>query len=152
MACSDSLAMGGQEMTQGVCRWPSCGTIDLNNIIDAARDLDIDDIGDSGAADDDGAVHMQHVPPQISDNERQAVAERVDSVLKDAFKSMKRRAVQSSTLRPHKHTLDGLKTKHTCEESNRDFLGDVPALKKAPANWPMQQTIKMRSKSQCSKT
>ena len=57
------------------------------NTIDAARDLDIDenDIIDNGAADDDGAVHMQHVPPQIStDNERQAVAERVDSEQENA--------------------------------------------------------------------
>ena len=69
-----------------------------------------------------------------------AVTYKTAAYLKDAFKSMKRRAVQSSTLRPHKHTLDELKTKHTCEESNRDFLGDMPALEKAPANWPMQQT------------
>ena len=59
--------------------------------------------------------------------------------LKDAFKSMKRRAVQSSTLRPHKHALDELHTRHTCEESNRDFLEEMPALENAPPIRPIQQ-------------
>ena len=60
--------------------------------------------------------------------------------LKDAFNSMKRRAVQSSTLRPHKHGLDELRSLHTSEDNNRAFLEDMPALEQAPMICPIQNT------------
>jgi hypothetical protein len=37
---------------------------------------------------------------------------------------MKRRAIQSSTLRPHKVDIDSLRANHTNEDTNRTFLDD----------------------------
>jgi hypothetical protein len=42
--------------------------------------------------------------------------------LKAAYKSMKRRAIQSSTLRPHKLNIDSLRKSHTNEDANRTFI------------------------------
>jgi hypothetical protein len=42
--------------------------------------------------------------------------------LKATYKTMKRGAIQSSTLRPHRHNLDTLRATHTNEDTNRQFL------------------------------
>jgi hypothetical protein len=42
--------------------------------------------------------------------------------LKAAYKTMKRGAIQSSTLRPHRKKLDTLRATHTNEDTNRQFL------------------------------
>lgn len=51
--------------------------------------------------------------------------------LKDAYKSMKRRAVESATIRPHVHTLNKLKEMHTNEDTNRSFDRDFPQNERA---------------------
>ena len=53
--------------------------------------------------------------------------------LRDAYKCMKRRTVESSTLRPHSQSLGALKQKHTNESANRAFDDEfLPALEVAP--------------------
>ena len=63
------------------------------------------------------------------------------SYLKDAFKSMQKRALQSSTLRPHKQTLDNLRERHTNEATNRTFIGEFEQAEKAAPIRPQQSAI-----------
>ena len=59
--------------------------------------------------------------------------------LRDAYRCMKRRTVESSTLRPHSQSLGALKQKHTNESANRAFDDEfLPALEAAPI-CPSQQ-------------
>jgi hypothetical protein len=51
--------------------------------------------------------------------------------LKEGYKSMKRRALQSATLRLHVHTLNKLKEMHTNEDTNRSFDRDFPRNERA---------------------
>jgi hypothetical protein len=60
-----------------------------------------------------------------------SVTYKTASYLKDAYKSMKRRARQQSTLRPHKIGLDALKEKHNNHDTNRTFAEDFPTAERA---------------------
>ena len=64
------------------------------------------------------------------------------SYLKDAYKSMQRRTLQSSTIRPHKQQLDNLRNSHTNEDINRSFNDEFQESERACPIRPQQSAIK----------
>ena len=62
------------------------------------------------------------------------------SYLKDAYKSMQRRMLQSSTIRPYKQQLDNLRQSHTHEDINRSFNDEFQEAHRACSIQPQQQT------------
>jgi hypothetical protein len=57
--------------------------------------------------------------------------------LKEAYKSMERRAVESATLCPHVQNLNKLKEMHTNEDTNRSFDQDFPRMEAAAQIQPI---------------
>jgi hypothetical protein len=68
------------------------------------------------------------------------VTYKTSSYLKDAYKSMKRRAVQSATIRPHVQKLGCLKEMHTNGNTNRSFDREFPQLEKAVQIQPIKES------------
>lgn len=60
--------------------------------------------------------------------------------LRDAYKSMKRRAIQVSTLRPYTDSLNDLRVRHTNKEMNEMFLAEFPDAEPAPTIQPAIDT------------
>jgi hypothetical protein len=56
---------------------------------------------------------------------------KTSAYLKDAYKSMRRQAVQSSTLRPYKQTLEQLHERHNNHDMDRTFAKNFPPAKPA---------------------
>ena len=63
------------------------------------------------------------------------------SYLKDAYKSMQRRTLQSSTIRPHEHRLQILRKSHTNEDANRSFNDEFQEADRACPIQPQQSAI-----------